>query len=194
MQTFKGMNPRRIRFIDEFMIDGNATQAAIRAGYGANTAAITGYRLLQVPSIIREIERRVARDSVRKAMNREELAERLEWIVKASMSQYMRANDIGEPQLTFSSLTQEEAYALSEVTVESYTEGRGEDAQEVKRVRFKKADVLKAAKLLAAIRGWEKPKKMEVSVRSAIAEVSDKEKAAAAYAALLDGEENEGTD
>ena len=33
-----GLTPRQARFVDEYLIDLNATQAAIRAGYSAKTA------------------------------------------------------------------------------------------------------------------------------------------------------------
>lgn len=38
--------PKRQRFVDEYLIDLNATQAAIRAGYSAGAAKVTGCRLL----------------------------------------------------------------------------------------------------------------------------------------------------
>lgn len=40
------MTPRQQRFVDEYLIDLNATQAAIRAGYSAKTANRIGPRLL----------------------------------------------------------------------------------------------------------------------------------------------------
>ena len=41
------MTPKQSRFIDEYLIDLNATQAAIRAGYSAKTAYSAGERLLR---------------------------------------------------------------------------------------------------------------------------------------------------
>ncbi len=40
------MTPRQTRFVQEFLLDLNATQAAIRAGYSAHTADVQGPRLL----------------------------------------------------------------------------------------------------------------------------------------------------
>jgi phage terminase small subunit len=40
------MNPKQARFVAEYLIDLNATQAAIRAGYAAANADVTGPRLL----------------------------------------------------------------------------------------------------------------------------------------------------
>ncbi len=40
------MNPKQERFVQEYLIDLNATQAAMRAGYSAHTAKQQGSRLL----------------------------------------------------------------------------------------------------------------------------------------------------
>ena len=40
------LTPKQQRFVDEYLIDLNATQAAIRAGYSARSAAVEGARLL----------------------------------------------------------------------------------------------------------------------------------------------------
>jgi phage terminase small subunit len=45
------MNPKRERFAAEYLIDLNATQAAIRAGYSERSADVTGSRLLGDASI-----------------------------------------------------------------------------------------------------------------------------------------------
>ncbi|MDU7531428.1 MAG: terminase small subunit, partial [Klebsiella sp.] len=38
-------------FVDEYLIDLNATQAAIRAGYSTRRATEIGYQLLQRPEV-----------------------------------------------------------------------------------------------------------------------------------------------
>lgn len=45
------------RFIEEYVIDGNATQAAIRAGYSENTAYSIGEENLKKPEIKEMIEK-----------------------------------------------------------------------------------------------------------------------------------------
>ena len=41
------LSPKRQRFVDEYAADTNGTQAAIRAGYAAGSAAVTASRLLR---------------------------------------------------------------------------------------------------------------------------------------------------
>jgi phage terminase small subunit len=46
-----GLTPKQKRFVDEYLIDLNATQAATRAGYSARTANEQGARLLAKVSV-----------------------------------------------------------------------------------------------------------------------------------------------
>ena len=45
--TKPALNPKQTRFTQEYAIDFNATQAAIRAGYSKKNAESIGYQLLQ---------------------------------------------------------------------------------------------------------------------------------------------------
>ncbi|MBK9446194.1 MAG: terminase small subunit [Betaproteobacteria bacterium] len=45
------LNPKQRQFIAEYLIDFNATQAAIRAGYSKKTAGSQGFDLLKKPEI-----------------------------------------------------------------------------------------------------------------------------------------------
>lgn len=46
-----GLTEKQQRFVDEYLVDLNATQAAIRAGYSPNAAAEQGYEHLRKPHI-----------------------------------------------------------------------------------------------------------------------------------------------
>ncbi len=54
------MTAKQIRFCDEYLIDLNATQAAIRAGYSEKTARKIGSENLSKPDIREYIEKRLA--------------------------------------------------------------------------------------------------------------------------------------
>ncbi len=45
------LTARQQRFVDEYLLDLNATQAAVRAGYSARTAGAIGYENLTKPQI-----------------------------------------------------------------------------------------------------------------------------------------------
>ena len=50
------MNPKQQRFCEEYVIDSNGTQAAIRAGYAANSANVTASRLLTKANVRERVD------------------------------------------------------------------------------------------------------------------------------------------
>ncbi|RWN65178.1 MAG: terminase small subunit [Mesorhizobium sp.] len=50
------LTPKQARFVREYLINLNATQAAIRTGYSKKGAATAGPRLLENPEIIGAID------------------------------------------------------------------------------------------------------------------------------------------
>ena len=53
-----GLSAKQQRFVDEYLVDLNATQAAIRAGYSEKTAGAQGFDLLKKPEIEAPLLRR----------------------------------------------------------------------------------------------------------------------------------------
>lgn len=55
------LTDKQRRFVEEYTVDFNATQAAIRAGYSEKTASQIGYQLLQKTSVEEAVEDRLDR-------------------------------------------------------------------------------------------------------------------------------------
>ena len=53
------LTAKQLRFVDEYLIDLNATQAAIRAGYSAKRASEIAYQLLQKTTVQKAIAERM---------------------------------------------------------------------------------------------------------------------------------------
>lgn len=134
------MNPKQQRFVEEYLIDLNATQAAIRAGYSAKTAYSQGQRLLKHVEIATAIGERCEKLSDKLEITAERVLRELALLGFANMADYMHVGPDGDPYLDFSRLTREQAAALAEVTVEDFKDARGGDARDVRRVKFKLAD------------------------------------------------------
>lgn len=73
----KRLTLKQQRFVDEYIISGNATQAAIKAGYSEKTAAVTATENLRKPNIKAELDRRNAEIQSAKTMDMQEVMERL---------------------------------------------------------------------------------------------------------------------
>lgn len=66
-----------MRFIEEYLIDLNATQAAIRAGYSPDSAKEIGCENLTKPNIRTHIERAMAERSRRTGINQERVIQEI---------------------------------------------------------------------------------------------------------------------
>lgn len=73
-------------FVDEYLIDLNATQAAIRAGYSAKTANEQGSQLLAKLSIQQAIAERMAERSKRTGVNQDRVVLELAKIAFVKMT------------------------------------------------------------------------------------------------------------
>ena len=134
------MTPKQQRFVAEYLLDLNATQAAIRAGYSSKTADVQGPRLLGNVGIKAEIAAGQARIAAKLEISAEKVLSELAKLGFANMEDYVSTNGNGDPFVDLSSVDRDKWAAVQEVTIDEYTEGRGEDARDIKRIKFKLGD------------------------------------------------------
>ncbi len=134
-------------FAREYVIDLNGTRAAIAAGYSQGSAASQASRLLTKRKVLALIDRFNTERASRVEIRAEKVLEELGRIAFANMQDYIRIQD-GEAYIDFSALSRDQAAAIQEVTVEEYSEGRGEDKRNIKRTKFKLAEKRGALELL----------------------------------------------
>ena len=79
------LTPKQQRFVDEYLIDLNATQAAIRAGYKADNADVTGPRLLGNVGVAAAIKARQQVRAEASELNEQWVIDRLRENVERSM-------------------------------------------------------------------------------------------------------------
>lgn len=76
------MNARQKRFCDEYLIDCNATQAAIRAGYSPKTAKVTGAKMLTNTNLKAYIDEQLERIHNEKTADAQEVLEYLTAVMR----------------------------------------------------------------------------------------------------------------
>ncbi|MFU5001925.1 terminase small subunit [Pseudomonas paraeruginosa] len=111
-------------FVDEYLIDLNATQAAIRAGYSTRRATEIGYQLLQRPEVAQAIQAAMAERSKRTEVEADYVIRRLREIDE------MDVLDILEDDGSFRSIREWPKVwrqFLSGIEVAELFEGRGDD-------------------------------------------------------------------
>ena len=83
----KGLTQKQRRFIDEYIISGNATQAAIKAGYSKKTARKIGQENLTKPDIKAAIEKRNAEIQPEKTADMTEVMEYLTSVMRGEQTE-----------------------------------------------------------------------------------------------------------
>jgi phage terminase small subunit len=86
-------------FVSEYLVDLNATQAAIRAGYGARSARVNAYRVLQKPEVAEAIRRAVEARAERLQLSSEDVLRSIvdirgKAVTGGKLTQALRANEL----------------------------------------------------------------------------------------------------
>jgi phage terminase small subunit len=84
-------------FVDEYLIDLNATQAAIRAGYSVKRASEIGYQLLQKTTVSEAIGIAMAKRSRRTGISQDRILQQLAKIAFSDMKDVMEWETIQYP-------------------------------------------------------------------------------------------------
>jgi len=85
------------RFVEEFLVDWNATQAAIRAGYSKKTAYSVGWENLRKPEIQEALQKRKKAISEKTGLTTEKIIERNEEIIRWAMQLVPVLDAAGKP-------------------------------------------------------------------------------------------------
>ncbi|BBL24991.1 terminase small subunit [Comamonas terrigena] len=120
------LTPKQERFVAEYLIDLNATQAAIRTGYSAKTAASQGARLLKQGGVARAVQAAQQARAVRTEITQDRVLQELARIAFFDIRRLYRADgSMKDP----CELDADTAAALASIEVKEELErGGGEDA------------------------------------------------------------------
>ena len=92
------LTPKQQRFVDEYLIDLNATQAAIRAGYSAKTADRIGPELLGKTCVAEAIAKAKNKRAERTGVTAEKVVDKIQEMLNVCAAQIVYKVD-GEPVL-----------------------------------------------------------------------------------------------
>lgn len=156
------LTPKQTAFIAEYLVDLNATQAAIRAGYSERTAYRIGAELLQKTSVAKAIAAAKAKRAQRVEISADRVLSELAKIAFADPRDLMKWGEGGVTLRDSAELTEEQAASVAEVS-ETTTKDGGS-------IRLKKYDKLKALELLGKHLGM-----FEADVRPATAQKAEQD-------------------
>lgn len=125
------------KFVEEYLIDLNATQAAIRAGYSVKNAGKIGHELLEKTRISNEVTKKIAERSRRTGINADRVLIELAKIAFANADDIIESKDATLKE----NASRDDLAAIQSIKVKTF----GEDGVERE---IKLADKLKALDML----------------------------------------------
>ena len=150
------LTDKQKKFVEEYLIDLNATQSAIRAGYSPKTANEQGSRLLANVSIQEAISKAMAERSRRTGINQDRIVQELARIA------FVKITDVVDPDGEINTNASDDDLAC----IESY---KVEDSDSVNgsssKREVKLASKIKALELLGKHVGmWNDKIQVDVSI------------------------------
>jgi len=144
------LKPKQQLFLNEYLVDMNATQAAIRAGYSARSATQIGQRLLLKDDIKAEIQRFLAE----KAMKSEEILQELADIARGNMGDFLDVSSLAF-QLDLNKAKELGKLHLIKKIKQRTTikNGKDGDDEEFTNIEIELVDKMDALKTLAKAQG-----------------------------------------
>lgn len=152
------LGKRQQKFADEYLIDLNATRAAIRAGYSPKSAAQQGCELLKNPKVSAYVEARMAELSRRTGVNQERIIRELARIAFVDPAKLANLDEA----TVRSSATEDDTAAIQSVKVKRSSSDTGESVE--REIRF--ADKTRALELLGKRFGmWIEKQEVDMSAK-----------------------------
>ena len=146
MSAESNLTAKQQRFIEEYVVDMNGTQAAIRAGYAPRSARVAASRLLIKDNVTAALADKRAKISTKLEVTAERVIAELAALGFANMADYYHKNEDGTVTVdTDALLDRNRASAITQVDIQTAEDG----AQTIKvKLADKKAALVELGKHL----------------------------------------------
>jgi phage terminase small subunit len=119
------LTDRQRRFVEEYLVDGNAGAAAVRAGYPARTTAASGARLEKLPHVRVAIEAAMAGRGTAPGITQERVVEELARIAFADIRDFASWDEAGVRLLPSAQLPAGQTACVAEIVESAGKAGKG---------------------------------------------------------------------
>jgi len=147
-----GLTLKQERFVQEYLVDLNATQAAIRAGYSENSADVIGSENLGKPVIQGRIAAAVREQQHRTQVTADRVVRELALIAFGTLDEVAPWDEAGPHPIPSRDLPREKRALVAAIRVkrERPWRGHGQEAEawEVEQIEVRPWDKLRALELL----------------------------------------------
>jgi len=144
-----GLHQRRTRFVKEYLLEQNATKAAIAAGYSEKGASVAGSRLLADPKIREEINKNNEKLNKKLELSAERIKQEIARLCYYDPAAYF--NDDGSAK-AISEIDEDSRRAISGFEMAELFTGNGEERKAAGYIKkFKLPDKGRALELAARV-------------------------------------------
>lgn len=177
--AYDQLKPTERAFVDAYLVTDEPVGAAFAAFPDLAAAGMSdrravsaaGARALEFsrrPLIQAAIAEKMAAKAAEWDLRADKVVAEIAKIAYSNLDDYLSLTSDGEPYIDLSKVPRDKMAAVAEVTVEDYVEGRGEDARDVKRVKFKLHPKLDALEKAMKYLGLYAPDKVDMRVAGTI--------------------------
>jgi phage terminase small subunit len=143
--------PMQHLFIEAYLVSKNITKAAIAAGCKERSAHAVGWKWFNKTEIRAEIDARLAATLDRYAVTSDRIIRELAKLAFGNLDDFIVVQDDGTVSVDFGTATREQVASLSGIEIDEYSEGRGDSAKPVRRVKLKFSEKRQALMDLAKL-------------------------------------------
>lgn len=149
LRSFK-WTPKRRLFVNLMPANGfNATKSAEKAGYSKKTARQTGYELMQIPQIRKDVEKEQEKIAWKAVVSVERILRELEVPAYSKINDYVTIKKDGSIKLKSFARMKNQSRAIQSIKEDTWiTKGKGGDALVHRSLSFKLIDKLRALDML----------------------------------------------
>lgn len=132
---------KQARFIEEYLIDLNGTQAAIRAGYSPLTAKEQASQLLTKLNIRTEIDKAIAARSKRTGINQDRVLQEIAKMGLANMRNFVNIGPDGDVKIKcMDDISPEDSACIKKIEARKVTRTSGDDVIEDETIKIELHD------------------------------------------------------
>jgi phage terminase small subunit len=143
------LTSKKARFVEEFLVDLNGRQAAIRAGYSPKTAEVQASRLLRNAKVEAAVKEAVEARSRRTQITADLVILELAKLAFSNISDFLQVHCDGSVSVDLSRATRDKTTAIRDIIVRGCADNSTEEGRRVSLRGIALFDKLKALNMLA---------------------------------------------
>jgi phage terminase small subunit len=140
---------KQSRFVEEYIVDLNGKQAAIRAGYSAKTAEVQASRLLTNAKVCAAAREAMQARSRRTGITADRVVRELAALAFSNISDFIEVQSDGSIHIDLRRASRERAASVQDIILSAPAAGSDDEVRSIKLTHIELFDKIRALDMLA---------------------------------------------